>query len=152
MKIIITIILLTTGIFFSDSAFGQELSELRDRAKQAVEEKRPDLELRFKSEEGKQIVYSWGAVQKGIGLLIFYGDSQKDAASRMKLTNKIISVDIGRKLTGFGDEAYFSENPKGDYARLRFRKSHVYVEIGAPTLALAEEITRDLDKFIKKRK
>lgn len=127
---------------------GQDFTRLREKAEALIESKRPDLDLLFKSEEGTQVVYSWGTVSKGIGLVIYFGTSQKEAIERMELTNKILSAGPGKKRTGFGEEAYSTKDPKGNFARLRFRKANVYIEITAPTMAITEDLARNLLKEI----
>lgn len=148
---------ISTFLFFvflfcvSMEAMGQDFQSLREKAKDVVKAKRSEWKLFHKYEERKEVTYSWGSVRKGIGLLIYYGDSQKDASERMEFTNNILSVGPGNTLKDIGDEAYYSKSARSDFARIRFRKANVYFEVSAPTLTMAEDIAKDLAKLIKRK-
>ena len=133
----------------SMDVMGQDFQSLRKEAEITVKAQRPNWTLLKKIEYEKQISYSWGSAREGIGITIFFGDSIKEAAQRMALKNKILSVGPGTKRKEFGDEAYSWESPRGDSAGIRFRKANVYIEVNAPSLELAEELAKSFDKFIK---
>jgi hypothetical protein len=150
-RIAVSLTMVVAAICFSVVGFGQDFASIRDKAKQAVEKKWPDMELVSKDEQENQAVYNWGAARNGLRILIFYGESKEEAAKRMDFVNSYITVGHGKKLTDLGDEAYLQITGRGDFAYLRFRKANVYVEVGAPTLAMADELARDLEKLIRAR-
>lgn len=129
-------------------AQGQELSKLRDVAKDTVEKQQSDWVLVSELEGEKESRYNWQSGRDGISVLIFVGDSVREAKERMELTNKILSVGPGKERAGFGDEAYSTKDPKGNFARMRFRDANVYIEISAPTMAITEDLARNLLKEI----
>lgn len=148
---------ISTFLFFvflfcvSMEAMGQDFQSLREKAKDVVKAKRPDWKLFHKSQYEKQVVYSWGSIDEGIGITIFYGDSTQEAVQRMEFKDKIISVGPGKKRKEFGDKAYSWESDRGGSAGVRFRKANVYFEVTAPTLNMAEDIAKDLAKLIKRK-
>lgn len=152
MRIMFAVILFASVSFlFTLETVCQDFSKLREKAKEDVRSKRPSWKLINKDEGDKQVVYTWGSVQEGIGILIFYGTSMEEASERMQLGIKFLSVGPGKKRKNFGDEAYSWESSRGNFAGIRFRKSHVYIEVTAPSLALAEDIARSLAKEIRRK-
>jgi len=130
---------------------GQDFRSIREKVENVSKAKWPSWKLSQKIEEEKKVNYSWGSGRSGIRVMIFYGDSNHEAAELMEFKNKIISVGPGDMRTGFGDEAYSSESARGSGGQVRFRKANVYVEVTAPSLAIAEELARDIANSIKKK-
>ena len=90
------------------------------------------------------MMYQWGSKNDGVMLLIFYGASKTEAAQRMNEALKILSVGPGKKLKDLGDEAYISEGSRSGFAVIRFRKSNVYVDLVAPSAAMAKSLAKSL--------
>ncbi|HBR57584.1 MAG TPA: hypothetical protein DEA22_08960 [Blastocatellia bacterium] len=143
-----------TLLFLSGSVvslYAQDFASIRQKAEDIVASKRLNWKLSHKREEDKQAVYVWGKKREGIGIVIFYGSSQQEAAEHMRFKNNILSVGPGKKRKNYGDEAYSWESNRGNFAGIRFRKANVYIEVTAPSLALAEDIARSLAKEIRKK-
>jgi len=161
LKIILTSVLVVTiyGCYPIGVA-AQTFSEIREKAVGMVEAKYPEretthLEMTLKRVEENQAFYNWQITQNGkqrwIVIKIFYGKNQDETAKFMEVSNGNIPTGPGRKRANLGDEAYYSENLRVDFARLRFRKANVYFDIQATTIKEAEEIAKGFDKLIKKK-
>ena len=146
-----TFLFISTLLCVAMIAMGQDFPTLQVRAETAVKSKRPDIKLFRKEEKDKEVVYQWGPKDDGVGLLIFYGASHEEAAERMKATLKILSAGPGRKLTDLGDEAYFWKSGRGGFAGVRFRKSNVYIDLVAPSAAMAKDLAKSLAQEIQKK-
>ncbi len=144
------ITLVAMQMFFCTQSLGQELSKLRDKAKQVVEKKQPDWKLVGKQEGEKETWYSWKSGREGASILIFYGNSKEEAKERMDHTSRRLSIGPGKPRDDLGDEAYFWKNEHSGSMSIRFRKGKVYIEIAAPSAEMAEELAKELEKFIKK--
>lgn len=129
-------------------ARGQELSELRDVAKDIVEKQRPEWELVSEREGEKESRYSWKSGREGISVLIFIGDSVREAKERMDFTSNRISVGPGKPRKDIGDEAYFWKDETSGMGGIRFRKGKVYIDINASSPAMAEDLAKRLAKEI----
>jgi hypothetical protein len=146
-----TFLFILISFCISIATMGQDFRSIREKAENTVKAKHPAWKLFHKNEYKKQVVYSWGSVRRGIGISIFYGDSEREAAEVMDFENQIISVGPGKKRTEFGDEAYSSTSHRGDFAQIRFRKANVYVKVTAPKMAMAEELARELAQSVGKK-
>ncbi|HMQ03777.1 MAG TPA: hypothetical protein PKD26_07665 [Pyrinomonadaceae bacterium] len=160
-EILVTFVVIAFSACFPTCAVAQAFSEIRKKAVGMVEAKYPESgvrirELTLKREEDKQAFYNWRIIQNGkqdwIVLKIFYGGSIEEAVKFMEVSNSNIQVGPGLKRRDLGDEAYFFEDARTEFARIRFRKANVYLDIQASSLAEAEELARNIDKFIKKRR
>ena len=65
----------------------------------------------------------------------------------MQLTLKFLAVGPGKKRSDLGDEAYSRKSERFTY--VRFRKENVYIDLVAPSEEMAEDLAKDLEKFIK---
>ena len=90
-------------------------------------------------------------MDEGVRLLVFYATSPQEAAEKMKASLKFLPVGPGKKRTDFGDEAYFWKSGRGDFVVIRFRKSNVYIEVTAPSVAMAEDLAKSLAQEIRKK-
>lgn len=129
-------------------AQGQELSKLRDVAKDTVEKQQSDWVLVSEREGEKESRYSWKSAREGISVLIFIGRSVIEAKERMDFTSNRLSVGPGKPRKDIGDEAYFWEDEKSGMGGIRFRKGKVYIDINASSPAMAEDLAKRLVKEI----
>jgi hypothetical protein len=150
-RILSTLLFISCSLCVPMIAMGQDFPSLREKAENTIKTKRPEMELSRKLEKGKRVIYQWGSKDYGVRLVIFYGTSQEDAAEKMNYSISHISVSPHKKLADIGDEAYLWTSRRGDFAAIRFRKSNVYIELSAPSLAMAEDLTKSLAKLIKKK-
>lgn len=137
---------MSPGVFVS--AIGQDFTSLKDKAENAVKSRRPNWKMKSKRERDKEVYYNWNSREDGATLLIFQGESEQEAVERMALTIKFLAVGPGVKRSDLGDEAYSWKN--AHFAGVRFRKGNVYVDIAARSEELAENLAKDLSKFIQK--
>jgi hypothetical protein len=138
---------LVCGFIF---VMGQDFKSLKDKAEEAVKSRRPDWKLKSKHEKEKEIYYNWNTRQDGGSLTIFQGDSEQEATERMQLTLKFLAVGPGKKRSDLGDEAYSWKDERSGFTYVRFRKGNVYVDLAATSEQMAEDLAKDLEKFIKK--
>lgn len=159
--------LILTAIFFVAvtacfplGTTAQTFSKIREKAVGMVEAKYPESgrirkEMTLKREEEKQAFYNWEITEKGkqrwIVIKIFYGNTREETAQFMQVSSGNIQVGPGTKRSDLGDEAYYSEDVRTEFARVRFRKANVYIDIRANSLAEAEQLAREFEKFIKKK-
>ncbi|MBK9155812.1 MAG: hypothetical protein IPM25_16660 [Chloracidobacterium sp.] len=153
------LVLMAVSVGCSLNSSAQTLSKVREKSIGLVEAKYPSsevtrLELTLKQEEEKQAFYKWKITRnektKGVSIYIYFGASIKESAEKMKASNWNIPAGPGSKRTDLGDEAYFFEDTRSEFARIRFRKANVYLDIQANSLAEAEYLAKSIDKFIKK--
>jgi hypothetical protein len=128
----------------------QELPILFQEAEITIKTKHPGFEIVKKTVGAKEVIYNLQSLQGGkMRLLLFYGTSEEEAVERMKVSLKWISVGPDKKLIGVGDDAYLWVGHGRDHGVVRFRKSNVYVELSAPSVALAEDLATNLANIIK---
>jgi len=139
-------IVITLPVFLCSHSMGQELSNLRDVAKDIVEKQRPEWELVSEREGEKESRYSWKSGREGISVLIFIGRSVVEAKERMDFTSNRLSVGPGKPRNDIGDEAYFWNDEKTGMGGIRFRKGKVYIDINASSPAMAEDLAKRLAK------
>lgn len=132
-------------------AMGQDFRSLREKAEKIVRTTSPNGKLVGKEEGDKQVSYLWGPKKADVVLTIFYGASEEEAVERMNAMFKFLSVGPGKKRTGIGDEAYSWNDERTGFAGIRFRKANVYVDLSAPSAAMAEDLARELLRAIKKK-
>jgi hypothetical protein len=145
----LTLLFLSFSLCGSISVMAQDLSSLLEKAENTVKTKNPSRELVSKKREtDKEVVYQWGSVKDGIRLLIFYGASEQEASEKMNFFIGHISVGPDKKLDGIGDEAYLWKSQDGGFGAIRFRKSNVFVDLVAPSVAMAEDLARSLADLI----
>ena len=153
MKIIFLVLLLTL-LIGSMSVEAQEFSVLQRKVLETVKREKPDWKLSRKDLTEKQVFYVWEweseSRKQGATILMFYGDSKKEAEEQLKRGVQYISIGPDRKMTGLGDEAYLWEGAHSGYGIIKFRKSNVYIYITAPPLALAEQLARQVADLIPK--
>ncbi|HET9528411.1 MAG TPA: hypothetical protein VFO99_19705 [Pyrinomonadaceae bacterium] len=151
MKRLLTVLLfVTTSVCALIFAMGQDFKSLKDKAENAVKSRRPDWKIKSKHEKEKEVYYNWNSRQDGATLTIFHGDTEQEAAERMQLTLKFLAVGPGKKRSDLGDEAYSWKSERSGFAGIRFRKGNVYVDLAATSEQMAEDLAKDLEKFIKK--
>ena len=129
----------------------QDMPSLRRRSEEIVKAKKPNWKLIKKQEREKEITYLWGPEKADVILTVFYGASRQEAADRMKATLDRLSVGPGKKVTGIGDEAYFSRSEVNDSGVVRFRKANVYIEVIASSAKVAEDLANKLAREIQKK-
>lgn len=91
-----------------------------------------------------------GPDKADVVLTVFTGATEQEAADRMKAVFKFLSVGPGKKRSDIGDEAYFWKDETSSFAGIRFRKANVYIDVSAPSLAIAEDLARSLAREIPK--
>jgi hypothetical protein len=127
----------------------QDLPSLVGQAEDTVKKKHPDWTLVSKRQERpNEIVCQWGTLNDGMRLLIFYGDSEQEAVERMNLAIKFIPVGPDKKLAGLGHEAYLWKTYGRNLGIIRFGKSNVFIDLTAPSVAVAEDMARSLAGLI----
>jgi len=139
---------LSSSVCGSMSAVAQDFPSFRGKAENAIKAKNPGLNLIRKEEKDKEVVYLWGPTKADIVLGIFYGASDQEATEKMKTSISHISVGPDKKLTGIGDEAYLWKSYGRSTGIIRFRKSNVYIDLVAPSVAMAEDLARSLADLI----
>src|SRR5262249_12039327 len=125
---------------------GQDFSPLFQKADDIVKSK-TGLDLVRREESDRQVVCQWGSAKNGVRVLIFSGGSEDEAAARMKESLSHLSKGPGEKISSLGDEAYLWKSAGSTYAGIRFRKANLYVEVVAPSAAMAQEIAKELADF-----
>ncbi len=102
-------------LFAAENAFGQDLPSFRKKAEETVKTKNAAWKLIRKQEREKEVTYLWGRDDNAdVVLTIFYGNSEQEAADRMKATLNRLSVGPGKKRADIGDEAYsWKSEPRG---------------------------------------
>ncbi|HEY5884953.1 MAG TPA: hypothetical protein VIT88_09725 [Pyrinomonadaceae bacterium] len=149
MKTILSLLVfLSFSLWASVVVMAQDNSSLREKAEKIVKSKNRHWKLVRKEERGKQINYLFGPEKADVVLAVFYGASEQEAISEMKAAFKILSVGPGKKRSEIGDEAYFWQSENSGFAGIRFRKANVYVDVSAPSLAMAEDIAKSLAQEI----
>jgi len=137
-------------LFATESAPTQDMLSLRKQAEEVVKASNPTWTLIRKEERDKEVICLWGPEKADVTLTIFYGSSEQEAINRMNFTLKFLSQGPGKKLTSLGDEAYMWDDRSG-FAGIRFRKANVYVDLVAPSLAMAQEFARKLADSVSKK-
>ncbi len=150
-RILSILVLLSFSLCASVVVMAQDFPTLREKAEKIVKAKNPHWKLVRKEERGKQINYLFGPEKADVALTVFYGASEQEAVDRMKAAFKILSVGPGKKRSGIGDEAYFWEDETTGFAGIRFRKANVYVDLSAPSLAVAEDLAKSIAQEIPKQ-
>lgn len=151
MKRLLTVLLfVTTSVCALIFAMGQDFTSLKDKAEDAVKSRRPDWKIKSKHEKEKEVYYNWNSRQDGGKLIIFQGDSEQEAVERMRLTLKFLAVGPGKKRSDLGDEAYSWKDERSGFTYVRFRKGNVFIDLAATSEEMAEDLAKDLSKFIKK--
>ncbi len=152
MKIVLsTVLFLSFSLCASMVVMAQDFPSFREKAEKIVKTKNPNWKLVRKEERHKQVSYLWGPEKADVVLTIFYGASEQEAADKMKAGLKFLSVGPGKKRTDIGDEAYFWKDERTGFAGIRFRKANVYIDLSAPSLAMAENLAKSLAKQIAKK-
>ena len=140
---------LSFSLCVSTIVLAQDFSSLIEKAEETVKTKNPSLDLASKRQvTDKEVVYQFGSAKDGIRLLVFYGASEKEAAERMNFFISHISVGPDKKLEGIGDEAYLWKSHGDGFGAIRFRKSNVFIDLVAPSVAMAEDLARSLADLI----
>jgi hypothetical protein len=140
---------LSLSLCLSTIVLAHDFSSLLQKAEETVKTRNPSRELLWKRQvTDKEVVYQWGSAKDGIRLLVFYGASEKEAAERMNFFISHISVGPDKKLEGIGDEAYMWRSHGDGFGAIRFRKSNVFMDLVAPSAAMAEDLARSLADLI----
>lgn len=145
-----TLLFVVLSLGFLVSAMGQDFTSLKDKAENAVKSRRPDWKMKSKHEKDKEVFYNWNSRQDGATLFMFQGNSEHEAAERMQLTVKFLATGPGKKRSDLGDEAYSWKNERSGFAGVRFRKGNVYVDLAASSEEMAEDLAKDLSRFLEK--
>ena len=132
----------------------QEFSTLQRKVEEAVKREKPDWKLSQKDLVEREAYYRWeweSESGKQIArIILFYGTSRKDAEEKFKPDISRWSVGPDRKLTGLGDEAYLWIGANSGSGMIRFRKSNVFIDVSAPSVALAEQLAKQVADLISK--
>jgi hypothetical protein len=147
-------LLVFLGIFsFGCSAMGQVRGVLRQRVEDNIRAESPAWKVVHTQEKEKEVtnLYAVPNANAYVILTIFYGDSQQEAANRMKVALDRLSVGPGEKRNDIGDEAYVVKGnaPDHGFEAIRFRKGNVYVQITGPSPAVAEDLAKRILREIK---
>jgi len=129
----------------------QHVPTLPEKAENIVKSKNPHWKIVRKEERGKQVNLLFGPDKADVVLMIFNGASEQEAVDKMKAAFKFLSVGPGKKRSDIGDEAYVWTSENTSFAGIRFRKANVYVDVSAPSLALAEDLAKSLAQEIPKQ-
>lgn len=128
----------------------QDFESLLEKAKNTVTAKSPTLELVSKRQEREnEVVYQWNSSAGGVRLLVFFGASEQEATEKMRFSLKILSMGAGERVSDIGDEAYLAKNDVTGRGIVRFRKSNVYIDLGAPSVSLAKDLAKSLANLIE---
>ena len=141
-------------MFVFSAVMAQDLASVRQKAEETVKTKNPHWKVIRKYERDKRVTYLWGnegTEKADLRLMIFYGDSEQEAAEEMKALIKRLSVGPGDKITGYGDEAYMWEVKGYGFAGIRFRKANVFVDLSGTSKAVVEDLAKKLADHVKKK-
>ena len=145
-----TLVFLSFLLSVSVTAVAQDFASLLERAKKAVAAKDPSLELVSKRQEREnEVVYQWSSSEGGVRLLVFFGGSEQEATEKMRFSLKILSRGAGERVSDIGGEAYLAKNDVTGRGIVRFRKSNVYIDVAAPSVALAKDLAKGLADLIE---
>jgi len=125
----------------------QDMSSYRKNAEATVKAKNPAWKLITRQSRDKEITYQWGQEKADVTLKVFNGASAKEATDRMKRALDSLSVGPGEAISRFGDEAYLWKSEGNGFAGIRFRRGNVYIDISGPSVAIVEDIAKDLAKL-----
>lgn len=131
-------------------AMAQDFSSLLNKIENSVKSQEPDWKLIEKDLREKEVIYQWkwDSGKHGARVLIFYEASEKEAAEKMASSISRISVGPDAKLNDLGDEAYLWKGQHSGFSIIRFRKSNVYIDVGAPSVNLVEKLARQIADLI----
>lgn len=149
MKIALSMLLfLSLLLSGSMTVVAQDFPSLLKKAEDIVKAKNPGWKLVRKEERDKEVTYLWGPAKADVVLGIFYGASEQEAAEKMERSLKFVSVGPDKKLAGIGDEAYLWKSYGRSIGIIRFRKSNVYIDLTAPSVAMAVDLARSIADLI----
>ena len=135
------------------AVMAQDMDSLRQKAEETVKTRNPHWKVIRKSEQDKRVSYFWGKEGKekaDLRLMIFYGDSEQEAAEEMRALINRLPAGPGDKITGYGDEAYMWEVKDYGFAGIRFRKANVFVDLSGTSKAVVEDLAKKLADHVKK--
>ena len=150
-RILSTLVFLSFSLCASMGGMAQHVPTLPEKAENIVKSKNPHWKIVRKEERGKQVNLLFGPDKADVVLMIFNGASEQEAVDKMKAAFKFLSVGPGKKRSDIGDEAYFWKAETTGFAGIRFRKANVYVDVSAPSLAMAEDLAKSLAQEITKQ-
>jgi len=150
-RILSLLVFLSLSLCASMVVMAQHVPSLPEKAESIVKSKNPHWKLVRKEERGKQVNLLLGPDKADVVLTIFHGATEQEAADRMKAVFKFLSVGPGKKRSDIGDEAYSWKSENSGFAGVRFRKANVYIDVSAPSLAMAEDLARSLAREIPKQ-
>jgi len=145
------VVFLSFSLCASMVVMAQNVPSLPEKAESIVKSKNPRWKLVRKEERGKQVNLLFGPSKADVVLTVFNGATPQEAADRMKAALKILSVGPGKQRSDIGDEAYFWKDESTGFAGIRFRKANVYIDVSAPSLAMAEDLAKSLAQGIPKQ-
>lgn len=150
-RILSTLVFLSFSLCASMVVMAQHVPSLPEKAENIVRAKNPHWKLVRKEERGKQVNLLFGPEKADIVLTIFHGATEQEAVNRMKDAFKLLSVGPGKQRPDIGDEAYFWTSENSSFAGIRFRKANFYIDVSAPSLAMAEDLAKSLAQEIPKK-
>lgn len=132
----------------SMTVLAQDFASLLNKVEKSIKGREPDWKLTKKELKGKEAIYQWESKKSGARLLIFYAASKEEAAEKLRTAMFRISVGPDAELKGIGDEAYLWKGHGSGFGTVRFRKSNVYIDIGAPSVVITESLARSTADLI----
>lgn len=150
-RILSTLVFLAFSVCASMVVMAQHVPSLPEKAENIVKSKNPHWKIVRKEERGKQVNLLFGPDKADVVLTIFRGATEQEAIDEMKAAFKLLSVGPGKKRSDIGDEAYFWKSENSGFAGIRFRKANVYIDVSAPSLAMAEDLAKSLAQEIPKQ-
>lgn len=147
-RILLTVFFLSFSLCASMVVMAQHIPSLPEKAEHIVKAKNPHWKLVRKQERGKHVSLLFGPDKADVVLVVFRGATEQEAVDEMKAAFKVLSVGPGKKRSDIGDEAYYWQSEKSGFAGIRFRKANVYIDVSAPSLAMAEDIAKSLAQEI----
>jgi len=119
-------------------------SELMARVERSIKEKEPEWKPSRLLSNGNRIVKRWKFGNEEVLVSIHEYRTGDEAANEMSRAVKAVSVP-GVPLEKMGDEAYvWAAYTESGRSAIRFRKSNVFVSVGAPSLGLAKKFARHI--------
>ena len=137
------------------SVAAKDFPSLLGKIESSVKKKQPDWKLVRKDLKENEAIYQWESESESkkhrVRLHIFHATSEKEAAEEMRKSIFRISVGPDAKLKELGDEAYIWKGSNRGYGIIRFRKSNVYVDVGASSVTIAEMLAKLIADLVPSR-
>ncbi len=146
MKILSLIIVIL--VFGSVRVEAQGFSALLDRIENSLQTKNPQWKLTYKEVRDRSAVYIWKFGNQGVQVSLYYLASPKEAEEKLSAEMNYVPVSPTAELKNLGDKAYLYKSYNRDNSVIRFIASNVYIQVGAPSRAMAESVAQDIVSII----